>query len=481
MRYFSKAMLVASVALCLNLSAYSQDISLKINNVTVKEAMERVKKDTGYSFVFSSKDVNTNQRVTVSVSDATIEEVIKQILKGQEGLDYEIQGKKIVLRKAQKVLSKENQDKKTVSGKVVDENGETIIGASILEVGMSNGTITDFEGNFSLNVAANSTIEISYIGYKSQRLQANSIKNTVITLSEENQALDEVVVVGYTTRTREKLISSVSTINNKELVKSTVPNLENALSGRVSGVFSRQSTGEPGADGANLQIRGFGEALVVVDGIPGRSYTDIDPSEIESISVLKDASASAVYGMKGANGVILVTTKRGKKNQNASIEVSTRYGIQTPTNYPESASTELWQTLVNEYYGNLKLINDRNAVMTDDEILNRDYQYNTNWKKEMMDNAPISQSNINISGGTDKLNYFVSAGFLYQGGIWSTNSTARNRVNFRSNIDADLFQNLKLSVGVAAIINSKHYPGYGSAQIAREIKTISPNIPVRWP
>lgn len=461
------------------IGGYSQtgQVNLNLKNATVKELFREIEKQTSYRFSYRDIEINNKGGITISGQGKELKEVLTNELAKQE-LYYTVSGNKIIVS----AIIKDNRNNKTIiKGKIIDSKGSAIIGATIKESDTSNGTITDFEGNFSLNVSVNSTIEISYIGYKSQRLQANSIKNTVITLSEENQALDEVVVVGYTTRTREKLISSVSTINNKELVKSTVPNLENALSGRVSGVFSRQSTGEPGADGANLQIRGFGEALVVVDGIPGRSYTDIDPSEIESISVLKDASASAVYGMKGANGVILVTTKRGKKNQNASIEVSTRYGIQTPTNYPESASTELWQTLVNEYYGNLKLINDRNAVMTEDEILNRDYQYNTNWKKEMMDNAPISQSNINISGGTDKLNYFVSAGFLYQGGIWSTNSTARNRVNFRSNIDADLFQNLKLSVGVAAIINSKHYPGYGSAQIAREIKTISPNIPVRWP
>lgn len=168
MRYLSKAMLVVSAALCLNLSAYSQDISLKINNVTVKEAMERVKKDTGYSFVFSSKDVNTNQRVSVSVSDASIEEVIKQILKGQQGLDYEIQGKKIVLRKAQPVSANGNQEKKTVSGKVVDAKGEPVIGATIMEKGTTNGTITDFDGNFNLNVIDGAQLEVSYIGFKSQ-------------------------------------------------------------------------------------------------------------------------------------------------------------------------------------------------------------------------------------------------------------------------------------------------------------------------
>lgn len=157
MRYFSKAMLVAVAALCLNLSAYSQDISLKMNNITVKEAMERIKKDTGYSFVFSSKDIDTNQRVSISVSDATIEEIIAQVLKGQKNLDYEIQGKKIVLKKAQKI-SAQSQVQAVVAGTVVDTNGEPVIGATILEKGTTNGTVTDYNGDFSLKVGSSNAV-----------------------------------------------------------------------------------------------------------------------------------------------------------------------------------------------------------------------------------------------------------------------------------------------------------------------------------
>ena len=249
----------------------------------------------------------------------------------------------------------------------------------------------------------------------------------------------------------------------------------------MSGVFSRQTSAEPGSDGADLKIRGFGSALVVVDGIPGRNYSDIDPSEIESFSVLKDASAAAVYGMQGANGVILVTTKRGGKNKPTTLDINTRFGLQMPHNYPQPASTPLWQTLVGEYYANMKLINDKNAVITPADMATRDYAYNTNWYEEMIKNAPITQSNINISGGTDKVSYFISAGYLYQGGIWSTNSTDKNRFNFRSNLDADILKNLKLSVGVGAVINSLNYPRSASYEIARKMKDMAPNIPVKWP
>ena len=250
------------------------------------------------------------------------------------------------------------------------------------------------------------------------------------------------------------------------------------MTGRVSGVFSRQTSAEPGSDGADLKIRGFGSALVVVDGIPGRNYSDIDPSEIESVSVLKDASAAAVYGMQGANGVILVTTKRGGKNKPTTLDINTRFGLQMFHNYPQPASTPLLQTLVGEYYANMKLINDKNAVITPADMATRDYAYNTNWYEEMIKNAPITQSNINISGGTDKVSYFISAGYLYQGGIWSTNSTDKNRFNFRSNLDADILKNLKLSVGVGAVINSLNYPRSASYEIARKMKDMAPNIPV---
>ena len=317
MRYFGKAMLVASVALCLNLSAYSQDISLKINNVTVKEAMERVKKDTGYSFVFSSKDVNTNQRVTVSVSDATIEEVIKQILKGQEGLDYEIQGKKIVLRKAQKVLSKENQDKKTVSGKVVDENGEPVIGATVLEVGTNNGVITDFDGNFSISLKNGANINVSYIGYNTQTINIINDKPLSIILKEDSELLDEVVVIGYGVQKKSDITGSVSSVKTSELLSAPTSSTVQALQGRVAGVVIQNTNGSP-SGGSTIRIRGansltYGnDPLIIIDGVQDGNIGSLNPNEIESMEILKDAAALSVYGSKGANGVILVTTKKGK-------------------------------------------------------------------------------------------------------------------------------------------------------------------------
>ena len=214
MRYFSKAMLVASAAFCLNLSAYSQDISLKINNVTVKEAMERLKKDTGYSFVFSSKDVNTSKRVSISVNDATIEDVVKQILKGQQSLEYEIQGKKIILKRITNSPSKSQSIPGKVTGKVLDVFGEPIIGATVKEVGTTNGTISDLDGNFILEISDNSELEVSYIGFKAQKFQNVSGQNLSIVLKEDNEVLEEVVVVGYGVQKKADLTSSIATLRS---------------------------------------------------------------------------------------------------------------------------------------------------------------------------------------------------------------------------------------------------------------------------
>ena len=280
MRYFSKAMLVASAAFCLNLSAYSQDISLKINNVTVKEAMERLKKDTGYSFVFSSKDVNTSKRVSISVNDATIEDVVKQILKGQQSLEYEIQGKKIILKRITNSPSKSQSIPGKVTGKVLDVFGEPIIGATVKEVGTTNGTISDLDGNFILEISDNSELEVSYIGFKAQKFQNVSGQNLSIVLKEDNEVLEEVVVVGYGVQKKADLTSSIATLNPSEVLKAP-GGIESALQGNIAGV---------NVSGGKIRIRGTSsitgdtDPLWVVDGVIGGEVPNDD--EIETILIL---------------------------------------------------------------------------------------------------------------------------------------------------------------------------------------------------
>lgn len=232
MRCFDKAILVASVALCFNLSAFSQDITLKTNNITVKEAIEQIKKSSGYSFVFSSLDLDTKKRVSISVKDAVIEEVVKQLLKGQSGLSYEIQDKKVIIKRARQPLNREQQGE--VTGRVIDVNGEPVIGATVIVQGTSNGTITDFDGNFTLNAMNNAVLEISYIGYETRQLKPQNGKMLVVTLKEDTQALEEVVVVGYGTQRKVNLTGSIGTIKaDKALKARSVTNVQELLAGSV--------------------------------------------------------------------------------------------------------------------------------------------------------------------------------------------------------------------------------------------------------
>lgn len=455
----------------------AQTINGTFKQWTLKKVLKSVEKQTGLSIIYDVNEVDEDKIIDIECKNQPIVEFLEKIL--DPGIEIQLQKKMILLKKKSSEPRQENVD---VIGCLLDEKGNPIIGAGIFLTGTDIGTLSDIDGKFSLpGIETGSEISISYIGFKTVKLIVGKDDFSSVVLYEDRVLLDNVVVVGYTQRSREKLISSVSTINSDNLVKSSVPNLENALSGKVSGVFSRQSTGEPGKDQANLTIRGFGQALVVVDGIPGRSFSSIDPQEIESVSVLKDASAAAVYGMQGANGVIVVTTKRGARDQKTSIDINAKYGMQMPDNYPQSASTILWQTLVNEYNSNLKLINNRNAIISASDLTIGENEINTNWYDEMIRNAPMVQANLKISGGKKGISYFIFGGYMHQGGIWATKATSSDRLNLRANMDFDLFENLKASINVSTILTTNKYPGASSSTIARNIKLAAPNIPVRWP
>lgn len=507
MRYFSKAMLVASAALCLNLSAYSQDISLKINNVTVKEAMERVKKDTGYSFVFSSKDVNTNQRVTVSVSDATIEEVIKQILKGQEGLDYEIQGKKIVLRKAQKMSSNASQQlvQGVVIGTVVDGSGVPVIGATILEKGTTNGTVTDFDGNFSINVSGGGAeLQISYVGFQSKSVKAVLGKTLSVKLEEDSKLLEEVTIVGYGVQKKVNLTGAVASIDYADKIASRpITNIGSSLAGMSAGLSVMQGGGgQPGNDNATIRIRGNGTLnsnvpLVLVDGMEC-NLSDINPNDIASISILKDAGSAAIYGSRGANGVILVTTKNGS-SEKVSVNYSYSGIVQNAYNNLEYVNSySRYMSLVNESCSNIgtaEIFSDYNIQkwaeaeknpngLAENGLPNYMVYPNTNWFDEVFNTGFSQEHNLSISGGSSKVKYLISAGFLDNEGIINTHGldSGIRKFNFRTNLEANPFKWLKVGTrlfgqkidkGMANVENGFKY-------LYITVPGIYPGTPNKW-
>lgn len=467
MRSFSRAMLIASTAFCFNLSAFSQDISLKVNNVTVKEAMEQLKKTSGYSFVFSSNDVDTKQRISVSADKATLENVVKQILAGQPGVSYEIQGKKIVIKKIQSAQRK--SDKRTkVTGKVVDAKGEPIIGATIKEQGTTNGTITDFDGNFSLDIFANSLLEVSYVGYKSQQLRADASGKVNVTLKEDSEVLDEVVVTALGIKRSEKALTyNVQEMKSDALTTVKDANLVNSLAGKIAGVTINQSASGIGGS-SRVVMRGtkslFGDnnALYVLDGIPLTSLrteqttsfyenpdggdsdgiSNINPDDIESISVLTGAAAAALYGTKGANGVILLTSKKGTKGK-LRVNYSNDTQFFSPFVMPEFQNT----------YGS-----ESGEFASWGEKLETPSSYDP---KDFFQTGYKETNSLSASVGNDRNQSYISAASTNSRGIIPNNTYEQYNFNFRNT--SELIKD-KLSLDISAsymITKSKNQVSQG--------------------
>ena len=446
MRCFDKAILVASVALCFNLSAFSQDITLKANNITVKEAIEQIKKSSGYSFVFSSLDLDTKKRVSISVKDAIIEEVVKQLLKGQPGLSYEIQDKKVIIKRAQQPLKREQQGE--VTGRVIDVNGEPIIGATVIVQGTSNGTITDFDGNFTLNAMNNAVLEISYIGYEPQQLKPQNGKMLVVTLKEDTQALEEVVVVGYGIQRKVNLTGSIGTIKADQALKArSVTNVQELLAGAVPGMTVTKGSGAVGS-GATINIHGTSTiggssgVLILIDGVPGNLYT-LNPNDIESISILKDAASASIYGSRAANGVMLVTTKKGQTSERPVVDFSTNIGIQNPQFKLDFVGAEDYMRLYDE-----AMVNDGKAAFFGEQgiqdLKNGKYADNKWYKEIYRKNTLINNIHVAVSGKEKSITYRFSLSNDYQEGTLPNNDY--NRLIFKPDLHFQLLKNLSAQV-----------------------------------
>lgn len=363
------------------------------------------------------------------------------------------------------------------TGTVVDSKGEPIIGATVKIKNGTTGTITDFDGNFTINTTANSIVEISFIGYKSIERKATELRGVRIVLKDDTEVLDEVVVVGYGSQKKETLTGAISQVKSDELVKSPVANLGQALTGRAAGVSTYQYSGEPGNDNVVLRIRGTGtlndaSPLVLVDGVE-RDFTQIDPNEIESMSILKDAASTAVFGIRGANGVIIITTKQGVEGP-AKVSFSANYALQQPIRMPESTDGVILAKL----YDEAKLYDDptQNPSFTAEDLeLYANGQDplchpNIDWKEYLMKKAAFQQKyNLSISGGTDKAKYYTSIAFFGQGGLMKDMSSVVDdltynhnydykRVNLRSNIDVNLTPTTTVSVRLGGIIANKVSP-----------------------
>ena len=478
MRCFDKAILVASVALCFNLSAFSQDITLKANNITVKEAIEQIKKSSGYSFVFSSLDLDTKKRVSISVKDAVIEEVVKQLLKGQSGLSYEIQDKKVIIKRARQPLNREQQGE--VTGRVIDVNGEPVIGATVIVQGTSNGTITDFDGNFTLNAMNNAVLEISYIGYETRQLKPQNGKMLVVTLKEDTQALEEVVVVGYGTQRKVNLTGSIGTIKaDKALKARSVTNVQELLAGSVPGMTVTKGSGAVGS-GATINIHGTSTiggssgVLILIDGVPGNLYT-LNPNDIESISILKDAASASIYGSRAANGVMLVTTKKGQTSERPVVDFSTNIGIQNPQFKLDFVGAEDYMRLYDE-----AMVNDGKAAFFGEQgiqdLKNGKYADNKWYKEIYRKNTLINNTHVAVSGKEKSITYRFSLSNDYQEGTLPNNDY--NRLIFKPDLHFQLLKNLSAQVNLQYTQTNIKNPQGGTTIWQTQAARISPVTPI---
>lgn len=366
---------------------------------------------------------------------------------------------------------------KSISGTVKDESGEAIIGANVKLVGGSTGSITDFNGNFKLNVPAKGTLEISFIGYVTKKVVITNASTYDIVLKEDSKTLDEVVVVGYGTQKKATLTGAVSAIASDELIATKNQNAQNMLTGKVPGVRVIQRTSEPGEFNNQFDIRGFGSPLIVIDGVPRSDMERMDPNEIESMTVLKDASA-AIYGVRAANGVVLITTKKGERNK-TKIEYNMYYGFQTPAEVLKPVGAVDRMTLFNEKQMR-DLVNPSHKY-SDEQInafLNGERQ-STDWYDAIMKNsAPQQSHNVTISGGGEKVDYFVSFGYMDQKGFFTSDALDYNRYNIRSNINAQVTKNLKLGVKLSGMIDDREGNSKDAWEVFKNLWRSAPDQPI---
>ncbi|PZR22950.1 MAG: SusC/RagA family TonB-linked outer membrane protein [Citrobacter freundii] len=380
----------------------------------------------------------------------------------------------------------------TVKG-VVQSAGAPVAGVTVTVKGTSTATTTDDQGRFAISSPANGVLVFSHVNYTGRELPADASGEMNVQLELATGNLGEVVVVGYNTQRKATVTGSISVVKGADLVKSPQPNVSNSLAGRFSGIVINNRAGEPGYDGSSFTIRGLAttgnnDVLIVVDGVPGQvgGLERLNPNDIESISVLKDASA-AIYGSRAANGVILVTTKRGKSGK-PTIDASFNQGFSSPTRLPKMADAATFATIMNEiaYYNNKA--GGMNQQYSADEISkfangSDPLNYpNTDWTKETLRGSALqNQANVSISGGSENVRYYVSAGTLYQDGLYKNGATNFKQYSFRSNIDANITDDFKVGLYLSGREEDRQFPIAGAGDIFRSIYRAYSTIPARYP
>lgn len=449
-----------------------KSFTLQFKNLSLDKAIREIEKTTGYSFFYDENTVDLSHQVSLNVRNKSMKEALASMLKSTD-LTFEITNSQIAL--VPKTNKHENASQaggnmglpgvaqtRKVTGIIKDANGEPVIGANVVVAGTTNGTISDIDGAFSLDVPADAKLEISYIGYVTQVLPVKG--NTLnVVLREDAQALDEVVITGFgMSQKKESLTSAISLIDSKDIARSSASTSSGALVGKIAGVNSRQTDGRPGAS-TGLQIRNMGDPLYVIDGIQtdAGQFNNIDFNDIEAISILKDASAS-IYGVRAANGVVVVTTKKGRRNTKNTVTINARYGWQSASAFPKPADAA---TYVSNWIQSetLQGVEEQNRKYTMEDLAK--WQQGTekgyksfDWYDFIWQTAPQSYVSANVSGGSDKVNYYFSLGYIDQDAM-IRNYGGFKRYNTQMNIDSQVTDRLKISASMNGRIETRVNPG----------------------
>lgn len=463
-------------------AAEGDRITVSFKNVPLAEAIKKIQAASNYTFFYDVNKTDLTRKVSLEVKDAAIEAAMSLMLTPVK-IKFEVNNRQIVLL----VGGQPASPARRITGKIVDEAGEPVIGANVMEKGsVSNGTITDINGSFTLEVPGDAVLQVSYIGYRTKEYPVAGKSRITISLEENNQFIDEVVVIGYGTQKKVTMTGAVSSLKGEEIVKSPSINVANSLIGLLPGVIINNRSGEPGRDDPSIFIRGRSTTrnsspLILIDGVERGGLGELNPNDIENISVLKDASA-AIYGARAANGVILVTTKRGAEMK-PSITLSFDQGLSQPTRTPRMADAYTYAKVYNE----VEAGEGRAPRYTAEELekyrdgSDPDYP-NTDWYKFITRKlTPQHRVNLSVSGGNERVKYYLSLGESHQSGHFKDGTTDVRLYNLRSNVDVQVTKYLKVGMDLAGKVDDNHYPFFSTNETYSHIFLYLPNWQPYWP
>mgnify|MGYP000918405162 CR=1 FL=1 len=468
--------------MALNTKVQDAVIELKSNSMTLGQLINEIEKQTDHLVVYNDREIDANQKVNLKNKSDKVSAYLDEVF-AETDISYDFENNHIMLTKRinrnaatiTDMIQSVQQQGKTITGRVVDVKGEPIIGATILIKGTSQGTISDKDGNYTLtNVPENAILQFSYVGMEPQEISVKDKKVINVIMKETIGELEEVVVVGYGAQKKINLTGSVAAVPSDKLVQVPSANVSEALVGKAPGLFTQQLRGVPGSDYANVKIRGYDSPLILVDGVEIAGWTRLDPNEIESVSLLKDASA-AIYGSRAGNGVVLITTKRGAKSK-PIITYSGNYSFQQPTTIPEFVSSWKYAELLREGQFNCGLPYTYSEEDIQKFKEGNDPNYvNENWyKAAFREWSPMQSHSISVRGGDERVKYYLTVGYLNQSGMYKSGDLNFSRYNARSNVDIQITERFGISLDLSYRNEFRTQPETSLNDIWINLKTALP-------